>query len=143
MAKFRIQVNGLKELRKKAKEDATIGEPMRGAYTEAAAIGKAEVDRRAPRMSGKTAGAVYSNVDKKPLPKWGAVRMRTVNRASRGGKFRYPWALNYSKKRKYVYRASGSGLTFDWFTGAIRTVKDRIGGILNTAAREIEKTWQT
>lgn len=144
MTRFRIQVEGLRDLKKKLKAEEAFAEPLRAAYAEAAAIGEEEAKRRAPRLTGKTLAAIYSSVDKKPVPKWGAVRTRTVNRASKktGKKFRYAWALNYSKSR-YRYRSSGSGPTYDWFTGAIRSIKDRISGILTNAAREIEKQWQT
>lgn len=152
MARFRVKVNGLKELRSLIRKDSLLGEPLRAAFQDAAQIVEAEAINRAPRLTGKTAAAIYTAIDKRPVPRWGAVRVRTLSRASKksGTRFRYPWALNYAKKvrgtngprRVYTYRGSGSP-TYDWFTGAIRGAFSRLSAILDRAAREIERQWRT
>jgi hypothetical protein len=100
--------------------------------------GNAQV--RAPRgETNQLLSGLEMSVDARKVPLWGRVKVETDNEG-----FRYPWALQGSKRIKYRYQSGPrkGKLTKSWLSGSLGGVRSSVNADLDTAAREIEAKWQ-
>lgn len=140
MARYGIRIEGLKELQKKLRAEHLYAEPLRGALKEAGELVLEEAQRRAPVETGRLRRQIKLTVSKAKVPKSAVVRANVTKR-----RFRYGWALNFSKKRPFRYRGTArrGARTFDWFGGARDRLAGRTRAILARAMTRIERQWQT
>lgn len=140
MARYGIRIEGLKPLQKKLRAEPLYAEPLREALTEAGELVRDEAQRRAPVETGRLRRQIKLTVSKARVPKSAIVRANVTKR-----RFRYGWALNFSKKRPYRYRGTvwRGQRTLDWFGGARDRLSGRTRAILARAMARIERQWQT
>lgn len=140
MATFAIRVAGLEDVQRKLRAEHLYAEPLREALREAGELVKREAEGGAPVDTGRLKSRIRLTVSKAKVPKAAFVRLNVTKRG-----FRYPWALNTSRKRVYRFRSGprrGSP-TRGWFTAARDKTSPHVNAILARAARQIERQWQT
>lgn len=144
--KITAEVKGLRDLRKKLRDDPVYAEPLREALSRAAAYFKEQLRRDAPGSIGQR---TIMTVDQRPIPKFAMIVMRYAAKRSKKGPFRYPWALDNSAKLKsgarYHYRVGphSGQLTYHWLTNIRKRTADYITQTIQRAAAQIERRWQT
>lgn len=135
-----IRIEGLRELLKKLDGDAVLGQPIKHALNQIGAFGETRAKQRAPRASGRLSAGISHKMDVRPIPLW--TKVGYVNGAMPTNKgFRYPYALNASKKRIYHY-AGTKKKTYRWLSGVMAQVRRQFGSLIQNAAREIESNWR-
>lgn len=129
-----VRVEGLDTLRRLLNPpDELIAEPWKTALTALAAYGERSGKSAAPYRRGLTQSKIKGSAQKKPMPRWAAVRSRGSNKSAaypRG--YPYPRLLNYAPKYGHV----------GWFDrGVIEPVMAQANSELNTAANKIASKW--
>jgi hypothetical protein len=139
MGTFNIDLRGLDRVRAKLQTtDTILSRPWQATMRQAGNI-LLEVIR--PRAPGTLGDQFVMDLDPKPVPRF--VRAKISPTPTRGG-FRYPFALDSSKKRVFHYRVGSRAgrLTLGWLTEAKATVRRRVGGLLRATAAGIEQEWK-
>jgi hypothetical protein len=160
MPKIKMQVEGLKFVLDKLDSPHLIGGPWKRAMQQALRVMRGEVDKNVPRATGRLAGSITDKLSPQPVPMWGLI---TANAESAKG-VRYPFVLQAGHRPSVraagprvkggrtlkAARAAGEIIlhykgtkrsTRGWITKGLRKARAEMVGILETAAREIEKRW--
>lgn len=135
-----FEVKNLARVRKKLQGAPIFAHPIANALDQAGQEIEVAAHRRAP--IGPTlalSSSIKRTLDPSPVPTFVKV---TANASSNG--FRYPWALQSSKKRQYHYRFGvyTGRLTYRWFTGSLRGIRKKLDALISDAARRTEDEWR-
>lgn len=144
--RWRWRIDGWKETRRGLDSVELFGDALRERLHKATDILAAAIWPRIPRKSGRLAQKLHTGVDKRPLPRWAAVRVGTISRATRSGKrFRYGFALSYSRSRVFRYQSGplAGRPTFGWFQESVKRGRAMAFGALEGLRDQIESRWQT
>lgn len=131
-----------KVLKKLDTAHPVYAEPLRRALTDAGRLGRAYVETRAPRGTGRLSRAIDDRVDPRPVPRFlriGYVPEGPPMPTRRG--FRYPGALEGGPK--YTYRSGPlkGRPTRGWLSGASKFLRRQVNALLRRAAQETEQQW--
>lgn len=135
--KATVRFEGLRELRALAKEDATVGEPLRASLEDIGDLFEREGRKAAPREKGTAAASIKSYVSRKAVPTYVAIRVKARNRG-----FRYPYALDAGVRRPYHYAGTGQP-TRGWFSSLREKLAGQVNRLLQDAAKRVEARWRT
>lgn len=131
--KIKVEVENLKAITRKLKEDELLAGPWTAAMRSVEDIARSAWMGAAPADTGALKAKITTKMQAKPVPKW--VRIKTTaKRSSRKYKnYRYPgrqeWdarSRNKGKLKQSLERAMG-----------------RVQGALDRAARAIEQKWNS
>ncbi len=135
---FKVQVDGLPELRKLLKGpppgENLFGNPFRKAMAKVGDAAEQMATVRAPiGKTGRLVARLSHRVSPAPIPGWVEVRTtaRSAARSAKWPGYPYPRRLNWEKKNK----------RYGWLSRAIEDVGSRVEGFLQEAAREVERIW--
>jgi hypothetical protein len=117
-----------------------LGPELKRVFEEMGTVGETRVQSRAPK--GKTlqlVGGVSHVVEPGRFPTFVKI---TADAANRG--FRYPWALQASRKIKYTRRGPPrmGRPTRRWFTGAVPYLKRELRKRLGHLSGRVERKWR-
>lgn len=131
--KVKIEVEGLKEVRAKLRENALLAGPWTAAMRRVEDIARASWLRAMPADSGQSRAKITTAMQAKPVPMW--VRAKTTaSRSSRKYRnYRYP------NRQEYDPRSRNKGRLRRSLEGA----QGRVQGALDQAARAIEDKWNS
>lgn len=138
----RVEVHGMRQLRRHLRADVFYAEAWRDALLRAAEYAEGALRRMAPRRTGNLVSSFTRKLSSAKAPTWAVVRV-----GARGHKnFRYPYALDASKKGpKWLYRYRSGPMagqrTFGWFHATFRQSQAAINTILERALDEIDASW--
>lgn len=140
---MKIEVDKLtyNRIRAKFSGDYLFGHDLRKVLTDVSDAGKAKAIQRVPVKTGLTRSVITSEVDRGAMPTWTRVRL---SGSPQRGDFRYPWALNASKRIAYRHR-SGSRQgkkTYRWFHGAKPAMRNAMKKSLKWLAGRVESRWR-
>lgn len=131
--KVKIEVEGLKEVRAKLKENALLAGPWTTAMREVEDIARSSWMRAMPADSGQARAKITTAMQAKPVPMWVRVKT-TASRSSRKHRnYRYP------NRQEYDPRSRNKGRLTRSIEGAV----GRVQGALDRAAKAIEAKWST
>lgn len=130
-ARIRVEVEGLRELARKAKGDELIAEPWAAAMREIGEAGERAVRAAAPVDTGRLKGKVRHKVQAKPLPRWVAFRAPATRSSARYKRYPYPKRLEYDPSSRHK----------GWMKRAVESVRPALSAALAKASREIERKW--
>lgn len=122
----RMDVTGVAELRKSLEPEYLYGDAQTDLIEFGRREGMRRFDERAPRSSGSLAASGKSEMRPTARPPQAIIRF-TQQAAADG--FRYPYALNASKKFRRSATVSGGkrgARTYKWFTGIIALVRKAV-----------------
>lgn len=142
MAKLSMvaKLSGAKPLQKLLVADELYADGVHRLVARHARQAFASAKDRAPGSLGSAIGLAFTQSRSKGG--FGLIEARVkVNDRSRRG-FRYPWALQASKKVRYRHRSGSRAgkLTKAWFSGARPKPKDLKADMAELASR-IERSW--
>lgn len=140
MASINVRVDGLDACIRAVRYDELIRPDLLQGLGEAADEAAKELKRGVPVETGRARNAVKIAVSKAAVPKRAYVRLNVTKRG-----FRYPWALNTSRKREYHYRSgvNRGKLTRGFVQAARNRASPRMNVILARMASRIASRWQT
>jgi len=129
-----IETKGLKELKQKAGDRRTIGDPLRAALKKAAQL----VERRARKLAkGSLKGTISHAVDISTIPEWAKVSSsaRIAPWVEFGHKQQVGQFVPGIEKRLVAERVKGR--FFLW--GAFKDMRRQINSVMNKFNREFDK----
>jgi len=143
---YRVRASDPKGIQKKLLSDALYGPGLRSIVEWGVGAMTREARKRAP---GTLAGVVVGEIKHtKSSGGFGVLTGRTVVRQRTNKGFRYPQALNYSKKikgttKRYRYRSGPKAgkLTKGWFSSARGTVTRELKKRTEALADGIKAGW--
>jgi ribosomal protein L39E len=131
--RVKIEVEGLKEVRAKLREDVLLAGPWTAAMRRVEDIARASWMGAMPADSGQARAKITTAMQAKPVPMWVRVKT-TASRSSRKHRnYRYP------NRQEYDPRSRNKGR----LTRSIEGAQGRVQGALNQAARDIEAKWNS
>jgi hypothetical protein len=136
--RVRMQVMGLKEIRKNTEEAELVAPAFHQAMTEIAAEGLAKAKSAAPvgpsftgHVGGQTSQLLRSRMQAKPLPLWVRIETTAVRPWPGHGNYSYPKRVEWDKKLHH----------FKWLETAIMGLTGQAESALKRAASSIEGGW--
>jgi hypothetical protein len=168
MPKIIMRVEGLKFVLDKLDYPHLIGPSWSRAMTKALAILRGEVNKNAPMAKGTLKASLTDKIDPRPVPMWGLI---TANAESAGGvRYPFVLQAGHREHRRTsplrragrnLKQAKAAGLhttgmvggeiilryhgtrrsTRGWITKGLRVARQEMTGLLEQAAREIERRW--
>lgn len=140
-----ITITGIDRMAKSLDARYLVADTLNRMVLAASVAGRKAAVKRAPFNEASKAGAhIRDALIVAPRP----VSRDELAKAAVSGSvsgFRYPWALNYSRKVAYKY-ASGPNkgkALFNWWTGAIPSMRRAARKQFRDASREIERRFVT
>jgi hypothetical protein len=138
----KVSVEGLDRLLKTIEPEHLYGDPVRDLLDWGRREGERLAEGRAPRATGRLAGSITSTLKASGAQPHAVIQFSRL--ASDNG-FRYPHALNSSRKFRRSVTVSGASkgkTTYKWFTGVISLVRKAIRSRSKAADAKIESAWK-
>ena len=127
---FTARVAGLNELLRLIEPPSNLyGEPWREGMMALARKGEIAAKFAAPVKTGWLKSHIRGVVQRKPMPKWVAIRSRGTNPHRRG--YPYPRLLEFSPKHHHQ----------GWFSGVKETIIAQVDAALSQISRGILERW--
>lgn len=127
--KFKVTVEGHRDLMRKLRADVTLAPPMRGTYERIGQIGQGAGRAAAPvGPSGNTRSLLTYRVMGKKIATAVSIRTTATRSSARYRRYPYPKRLNYDARSKHR----------QWLDKAIKGAWGRIASELRRAEHEIQ-----
>jgi hypothetical protein len=140
--RFKLQVEGLQELRQLLRGDELLREPYKDAMNTIADTARAGVRAAAPvGLTGRTREAVRAIVSAARIPLWVRVEDKVLVRTKQGRAVNYPRLLEFSPFAQNRYR-KGASRHKGWKKDAITRLEGRINAIFQAARVDVENRWR-
>lgn len=131
VAKIKIEIEGLAELKRKMKADLLLAQPLKEALHQVEGMLGTAFRGAMPSASGLARSKITTKVSSRPIPTWVRVKTTATRNSSKYKRYRYPGRQEYDPRSRNKGR----------LTRAVDGVRARLQGVLSTAARKIESRW--
>ena len=135
--RFKVQVEGWRELKKRLQLDEMLGPEWRRALDRAAQLVAGTMRERVPEDRGKAKASIKHTLQAKPLPFW--ARVSVAPKAKRG--FRVMGALEGGRIYHYSRGSRAGQQTRGWWSGSLTANRARIEQLIDEVKRKMEARW--